>query len=139
MKIKFFFSATGFGLSASSFSLALNTYFKKLRNKAAGVSMTLTGLGPIFFPHIVSFLLYKYGVQGATLIISAFSLHVIAAALLLQPIKWHMKDAPEELDNELQELKPNEENEIQIESVPVTRKIYDFFFFLWWFEILFLF
>lgn len=110
-------------MSASSFSLALNSYFKKLRNKAAGVSMTLTGLGPIFFPHIVSFLLSKYGVQGATLIISAFSLHVIVAALLLQPIKWHMKDPPVELDNELQELKPNEQKKIQIEALPITRKI----------------
>lgn len=78
------------GLSTSSFSLALNTYFKVHRNKAAGFAMTLTGFGPIIMPQLVSYLLNKYTVQGCVLILSALALHIIAAALLLQPIKWHL-------------------------------------------------
>lgn len=33
------------GLCTSSFSLALNTYFKEDRNKAFGIGATITGFG----------------------------------------------------------------------------------------------
>ena len=54
------------GLCSSSFSLALNTYFKDKRNRAAGIGMTIAGLGPIFLPQLVSYLLGVYGTQGET-------------------------------------------------------------------------
>lgn len=57
------------GLCSSSFSLALNTYFKEKRNRAAGIGMTIAGLGPIFLPQLVSFLLDTYGTQGSSLLI----------------------------------------------------------------------
>lgn len=59
-----------------------------------GIAATLTGLGPIVVPQLTSVLLDKYGSKGCVLILSAISLHVIAAGLLLQPIKWHLVDAP---------------------------------------------
>lgn len=37
------------GLCTSSFSLALNTYFKENRNKAFGIGATITGLGKYLF------------------------------------------------------------------------------------------
>lgn len=42
-----YFSAIGMGLCTSSFSLALNTYFKDDRNKAFGMGATITGLGNV--------------------------------------------------------------------------------------------
>jgi hypothetical protein len=45
----FNFLAIGMGLCTSSFSLALNTYFKENRNKAFGIGATITGLGNFIF------------------------------------------------------------------------------------------
>lgn len=88
------------GLCSSSFSLALNTYFKEKRNKAFGIGATITGLGPVFLPQLVSFLLTVYGAQGCVLIIGGIAMNILAAALLLQPVKWHQKKALEESSSE---------------------------------------
>lgn len=61
--------------------------------------MTLTGLGPILYPPMISGLLIFYGVQGCVLILGAICTHIIMAALLLQPVKWHMKDPPAALQD----------------------------------------
>lgn len=37
--------AAGFGLSISSFQLAVSTYFLEKRNKAIGVGMSVAGIG----------------------------------------------------------------------------------------------
>ena len=88
------FAALGMGFCNSSFSLALNTYFVVRRNKAAGIAMTITGLGPILLPQLVSLLLTLYGARHCLLIIGALATHIIAGALLLQPVKWHTLPAP---------------------------------------------
>lgn len=93
-------TAAGFGFAISAFSLALNSYFRVKRNKAAGISMTITGLGPIIYPPMVSVLLSYYGVTGCVLILGGLCTHIIMAALLLQPIKWHMINAPTVTDVE---------------------------------------
>lgn len=85
------FTAVGMGLCSSSFSLAMNTYFKDKRNKAFGIGATITGLGPIFLPQLVSFLLGFYGAQGCVLIIGGIAMNIVAVALLLQPVKWHQR------------------------------------------------
>ena len=94
-------SAIGMGLCSSSFSLALNTYFKERRNKAFGIGATITGLGPIFLPQLVSFLLNVYGAQGCVLIIGGIAMNIIAVALLLQPVKWHQRK--KELNSSVEE------------------------------------
>lgn len=83
------------GLCSSSFSLAVNTFFKERRNKAFGIGATITGLGPIFLPQLVSVLLSFYGAQGCVLIIGGIAMNIVAAALLLQPVKWHQPKPPE--------------------------------------------
>lgn len=105
-------SASGYGLSNSSFSLALNTYFRKKRSKAAGTAVTITGLGPIFYPPLITALLSFYGVNGCVLILAGLSLHIIVAALLLQPIKYHWiyKSA----DEELADLNDTKESAFQV-------------------------
>lgn len=47
----------------SGFSLALNTYFTRRRDRAVGLAITITALGPILMPQIASFLLIIYGTQ----------------------------------------------------------------------------
>lgn len=86
------FLAIGMGLCSSSFSLAMNTYFNQRRNRAFGIGATITGLGPIILPQLVTFLLGYYGAQGCVLIIGGIALNIIAAALILQPVKWHRKN-----------------------------------------------
>lgn len=66
--------------------------------------MTLTGLGPILYPPMISALLIFYGIQGTVLILGAICMHIIMAALLLQPVKWHMKDPPALQDMERSSL-----------------------------------
>lgn len=85
-----FFVAIGYGLSNSSFSLALNSFFTNKLNKASGIAMTLAGFGPIVYPPLINMLLHVYGVSGAMLIIGALALHMLVAAMLLQPLKWHL-------------------------------------------------
>lgn len=52
--------------------------------------MTLAGIGPIIYPPLINCLLHVYGVSGCMLIIGAIALHMLIAAVLLQPLKWHM-------------------------------------------------
>lgn len=85
-----FLSAVGYGLSNSSFGLALNSFFTKKLNKASGIAMTLAGIGPIVYPPLINCLLHLYGVSGCMLIIGAIALHMLVAAILLQPLKWHL-------------------------------------------------
>jgi len=112
-------SSVGFNLLMSSLNLAINTYFRERRSKAMGFGMTAMGLGPVFMPLVISKLMEIYGVTGTALILGGLSLHSLAAALLLQPVKWHMKkkevpleaienadEVDGELDDEKEKLKP---------------------------------
>lgn len=84
-------TSIGMGMGMSSYPLAMNSYFLKRRNKATGIAMTITGLGPVIMPQLISFLMSVYNVQGAMLIIGAVAAHSFIGASLLQPHKWHMK------------------------------------------------
>ncbi|XP_017155976.1 uncharacterized protein LOC108164641 isoform X2 [Drosophila miranda] len=86
----------GMGISVSASSLAINTYFQKKRRKAAGFSWTITGLGPIFLPYLVTFLLTVYGVQGTVLLFAAISLHSFVSAMIYQPVRYHVNGSSTE-------------------------------------------
>ncbi|XP_037938720.1 uncharacterized protein LOC119671917 [Teleopsis dalmanni] len=81
----------GLGLTMASTSLAVNTYFKNRRRRATGYAWTITGLGPIIFPHVSTFFISYYGVQGAILLYSGVSLNAFLCAITLQPVLWHVK------------------------------------------------
>ncbi|XP_039958970.1 monocarboxylate transporter 9 [Bactrocera tryoni] len=81
----------GLGLNMVSTSLAVNTYFKNRRRRATGFTWTITGLGPIIFPHISTMLLVLYGAQGTILIFAAIALNGFVCALTYQPVLWHTK------------------------------------------------
>lgn len=81
----------GLGLSMGATALAVNTYFRNRRRRATGFTWTITGLGPIIFPHVSTILLVLYGAQGTILIFAAVSLNAFVCALTLQPVLWHSK------------------------------------------------
>jgi MFS family permease len=86
-----YISAVGFNLLTSGLNLAINTYFRERRGKAVGFGTTAMGLGPVFMPIVISNLMDVYGIMGTALLLGALSLHSLVGALLLQPVKWHMK------------------------------------------------
>ncbi|XP_017064893.1 uncharacterized protein LOC108103776 [Drosophila eugracilis] len=81
----------GLGLAMAATSLAVNTYFKQKRRRATGFSWTITGLGPILFPQVSTFLLDFYGAQGSILIYAGIAMNAILCASTLQPVLWHVK------------------------------------------------
>lgn len=88
---------SGIGITQTSNSIALNTYFKKKRRKATGFSWGCTGLGPIVWPYIITFLMGQFGMTGTVLIFSAFATHSVMCSLLLQPVHWHTPYRDEEV------------------------------------------
>jgi MFS family permease len=84
-------------MSRSSYTLALNTYFKKRRNKAMSFTVTITGLGSVVMPQLVNLLMKFYSPEGVILIIGGLCGHFFVTAALLQPVKWHVKDDEEQL------------------------------------------
>ncbi|XP_017869450.1 PREDICTED: uncharacterized protein LOC108618054 [Drosophila arizonae] len=117
----------GFGMSinVSASSLAINTYFQQKRRRAAGFSWTITGLGPIFFPYLVTFLLGIYDVQGTALIFAALALHSFVGALIFQPVRYHLRpnaatEAKDEADAALKQ--PEQQPEILCAHCTLQRK-----------------
>ncbi|GBP82411.1 hypothetical protein EVAR_99102_1 [Eumeta japonica] len=82
-------SRAGYGISSSANALALNTYWKKRRRLATALSWTLTGMGPIIWPHIITALYKAFGDTYCVLIISGFSIISVFCAILLHPVEQH--------------------------------------------------
>ncbi|XP_046748576.1 monocarboxylate transporter 9-like [Diprion similis] len=91
------FIAIGQGMMYSAISLALNTYFSKKRSVAMGLTITLTGLGPILMPQLIVRFLNSYGTTGTILILAAIALHSFIGASLLRPLDTNIKISDVEL------------------------------------------
>lgn len=87
----------GVGLSTSAAFVALNHYFKHKRGQAVGLSMAGTAMGMLIMPQLVRVLLENYDFRGAVLLLAGVALNATVGSVLLQPVKWHMK---EEFDDE---------------------------------------
>lgn len=116
----------GVGLATSAAFVALNHYFAKKRGQAVGLSMAGTALGMLIMPQLVRILLELYGFRGAVLVLSGIALHATVGAMLLQPIKWHLKE--EEVDIELVESAPPmgiilEQEDDDNDSLPEIRSL----------------
>ncbi|XP_061396618.1 uncharacterized protein LOC133332250 [Musca vetustissima] len=94
----------GMGFCMASNALAVNTYFKNKRRKATGFTWTLTGLGPIIFPHVSMLLLSHYGPQGTILVFAGIALNGIVCALTLQPVQRHAPKPEQENVKESNEI-----------------------------------
>ncbi|KAK9303445.1 hypothetical protein QLX08_004854 [Tetragonisca angustula] len=82
-----FIVGIGHGIVFPATNLAMNTYFRKKRNVAMGLSVTLTGLGPILMPLLVAKLLEIYATTGTLLIIAGIAMHSLIGAALLKPFQ----------------------------------------------------
>ncbi|KPJ01864.1 Monocarboxylate transporter 9 [Papilio xuthus] len=109
-------NSMGVAAVMAAFTLAINSYFKEKRGRAIGVGMSITGLGTILMPMLMSALMYSYGWRYAVLILGGLCLHSFSAALLLRPAKWYLKEPPV-----LEEMKPlNKENNEELINGSVT-------------------
>lgn len=70
------------------------SYFDVKRNKASGLLTTFTAIGPILSPLIIHYTQQEFGSNGCMVIFAGVAFHTVAASLLLQPVKWHMKSVP---------------------------------------------
>nr|CAD7424946.1 unnamed protein product [Timema monikensis] len=86
-----FITSLGAGLVCPTTLMALRGYFSSRQGTAMRVAVRMAGVAPILLPPLVAFLMDRYGVQGATLVVGAVSLHCLLGAVLLRPIKWHLK------------------------------------------------
>lgn len=94
----------------AAFTLAINSFFKEKRGRAIGAGMSITGLGSICMPLVMSALMSAYGWRYAVLILGAICLHSLVAACLLRPAKWYLKNPPT-----VEELEPlNKETSIEL-------------------------
>lgn len=83
----FVFAGIGQGIIFPSTTLALNTYFRKKRNIAMGLAVTMTGLGPIIMPLLIDVLLERYATTGTLIILAGIATHSFVGASLLIPFK----------------------------------------------------
>ncbi|XP_076762918.1 monocarboxylate transporter 14 [Xylocopa sonorina] len=81
----------GHGIVFPATNLAMNTYFRKRRNIAMGLSVTLTGLGPILMPLLIAKLLEDYATTGTLLILASIAMHSLVGASLLKPFEEDRK------------------------------------------------
>nr|CAD7574853.1 unnamed protein product [Timema californicum] len=95
--------AVGQGLLYPATSLALNSYFCRRRSTAMGLTIAVTGLGPVVTPLIVTRLIEGFGVTGAVLVLGGVSFHSLAAAALLRPLR-KKKSVPSMEERELLEI-----------------------------------
>ncbi|XP_020283468.1 monocarboxylate transporter 6-like isoform X1 [Pseudomyrmex gracilis] len=77
----------GQGIIFPATTLALNTYFRKKRNVAMGLAVTMTGLGPILMPLLIDIFLERYATTGTLIILAGIATHSFVGASLLIPFK----------------------------------------------------
>lgn len=73
--------------------------------------MAGTALGMLVMPQLVKILLEAYEFQGAILLLSGIALNSLVGAMLLQPVKWHMKDEEVDIELEMKEMDTIKETE----------------------------
>nr|CAD7427075.1 unnamed protein product [Timema monikensis] len=83
-------NAPGLTMIFHSSNVAITTFFKKNRAKAMGFVNTLGGISGIWIPLVIGQAITMYGTRGAILIMAGLLLHGLVAAMLLQPVAWHM-------------------------------------------------
>lgn len=66
--------------------------------------MAGTALGMLIMPQLVRILLEEYDFRGAVLVLSGLALNATVGAVLLQPIKRHMKEVDIDIEQELKEM-----------------------------------
>ncbi|XP_033761912.1 monocarboxylate transporter 12-like [Pecten maximus] len=77
-------SGVGGGLAFTPANTIVSFYFERRRALANSIMISIAGLGSFLFPYVNRFLIDRYGIHGALMIIGGFLTHNCAFALLLR-------------------------------------------------------
>lgn len=108
------FIATGATFALMIGNISIQTYFDVHRNKANGIAMAISAIGLVISPIYITILQQLFDPDGAMLILAAFAMNGFISAVLLQPVKWHMKTI--RVENNIELLERNE-TEIEIHRI----------------------
>ncbi|XP_053621068.1 monocarboxylate transporter 13-like [Plodia interpunctella] len=110
----------GFGILYNLTCTLFNEYFVKKRFFAMGVVQTFTAIFTMGIPILLNTTLNLYGYRGTLMIISALTMNLFVAIVLMQPVKWHMKliEAPHETEEAKSLLLKNDN-----EGIPIIKII----------------
>ncbi|KAJ8736106.1 hypothetical protein PYW08_006762 [Mythimna loreyi] len=81
----------GMGILFNLACTVMNDYFDQKRVLVMSFVQTATGVTAMVAPIFVKWSIEKYGSRGTLLLIGGLSLHNFVAALLMQPVRWHMR------------------------------------------------
>lgn len=90
----------GFGLILPTSYTSFNNYFVKNRVMWMGFAQALIGLGSMLYPICMQKLLEWYGFRGCLLILASINAHAVLGMQLMQPVEWHMKRVPIEVEQQ---------------------------------------
>lgn len=81
----------GFGLMIPVAYTTFNAYFVTRRVLMMSIAQALIGLGTMFYPILVQFLMDTYGFRGSIAVLAAINGHAVFGMLAMHPVQWHQK------------------------------------------------
>ena len=82
-------SGVGSGCMMGNALTVVGQYFEKRRSLAKGVTMAGASVGQLVIPHLMTFLLQRFGFWGALIIYASLYMNSLVAAFLLRPISFY--------------------------------------------------
>ncbi|KAF9789929.1 hypothetical protein SFRURICE_003338 [Spodoptera frugiperda] len=117
------FQGIGLGIMYNLSCTIVNEYFTEKRVLMMSFVQTMTGLNAMVAPIFVKWSQETFGSKGSLLLIGGLSLNNFVAVMLMQPVQWHMKKVPIEVNEktELKNLLEVEENKDDRAETPVLK------------------
>lgn len=78
----------GFGILLPVCLTSFNTYFREKRAALMSASSVVAGLGAMFYPMTIKWLMEVYGFRGTLIIIAAINVHLIPIITIFRPVEW---------------------------------------------------
>ncbi|XP_075975911.1 monocarboxylate transporter 9-like [Anticarsia gemmatalis] len=89
-----FLQGLGMGLLIPVSYTSFNSYFTEKKVLYISLCKASIGLITMVYPLFIKFTITEYGFRGTLAILCAISAHSIFGALVMHPVKWHMKKRP---------------------------------------------
>lgn len=89
-----FLHGLGMGLLIPVSYTSFNSYFTKKKVLYLSLCKASIGMITMVYPLFIKFTITEYGFRGTLAILCAISSHSILGALVMHPVKWHMKKQP---------------------------------------------
>ncbi|XP_047985636.1 monocarboxylate transporter 13-like [Leguminivora glycinivorella] len=86
-----FLQMVGIGFIYAVTCTCINDYFVDKRLLSTGIVQTMAATSAMAAPMIVSWTMSDYGYHCTLIVISSVGMQSFVAAMLLQPVEWHMK------------------------------------------------